>query len=311
MTAYSAETLDLSRLPAPTIVEVDFEARRAALLAEFQRLWAIARGLNPSLPDYDVTLLETDPAVILTEEFAFGDIALRQAINDAANTLRLAKAVGPDLAQIAATFHRTQRKILVPANPDAGLPAVEESDDDLRARAQLAPEALSDLGLTPGGYIYKVRTAFADRIKHCYQINRGAGRVELRVLGRAGDGTVGPALLAEIIAAFSGEDGAQTTDVLTVLSADVVPVVADVTLLIPRGPDPTVVIGQARTNLTALGTALHRLNAPYFREALSAAAHTGPVITVRVNAPSTDRLRAPEVAPYLTADAISVTHEIL
>ena len=309
--SYSAETLDLSRLPAPTIADTNFEARRADLLAKFQALWAAARALNPALPEYDVAMLETDAPVILTEEFAYGDVLLRQSVNEAANSLRLAKAVGGDLDHVAATFHRTQRKIIVPADPIAGTAAVYESDDDLRSRAQLAPEALADMGLTPGGYVYKVRTAFADRIKHVFPINRGAGRVELRVLGRDGDGFVPPALLTEIIEAFRIEEGSQTTDVLTVLSAEVPHVVADVTLFLPPGPDPETVKAQARTNLLALGAALHRINAPFYREAVSTAAHVGPVITVRVKTPALDLLRRPEVAPYLAADAITVRHEIL
>ena len=310
-TSYSAETLDLSRLPAPTLAETDFEARLHDLLARFKAFWTEARALRPDLPAYDVEMLETDPAVILSEEFAYGDIRVRQAINDAANALRLAKAAGGDLDHIAATYHRTTRKLIVPANPQAGIPALYESDDDLRSRAQLAPEALSDMGLTPGGYVYRVRTAFADRIKHVYPINRGAGRVELRVLARTGDGTVGPALLTEIIDAFRAEEGAQTTDVLTILSAEIAHVAAGVTLILPPGPDPTVVKAQARSNLIALGAALHRLNAPFYREALSAAAHVGPTITVRVDAPVLDRLRAPEVAPYLAPESISVSHEVL
>lgn len=311
MTAFTAETLDLSRLPAPSIADTDYDARKADLLAKFQALWAAARAMKPDLPPYDVAVVETDPAVILTEEFAYGDVLLRQAINDAANALRLAKSVGGDLDHVAATFHRTQRRIIVPADPVAGTAAVYESDEDLRSRAQLAPEALADMGLTPGGYVYKVRTAFADRIKHVFPINRGAGRVELRVLGRDGDGFVAPALLTEIIDAFRIEEGSQTTDVLTVLSAEVPRMSADVTLFLPSGPDPETAKAQARTNLIALGAALHRINAPFYREAVSAAAHVGPVITVRVNAPALDLLRRPEVAPFLAADAITVRHEIL
>lgn len=306
MTGYTAETLDLSRLPAPSLVDATYATILQARLDHLAALWATRQAIDPTLRDIEL-LIKSSTEVLLTEEYATGDMLLRQAINDAANALRLAKAVGGDLEHLTATYHRTTRKLI--ASTPAG--DLYESDDELRSRAQLAPEALAEMGLTPGGYVYKIRTAFADRIKHVFPINRGAGRVELRVLGRDGDGTVPPALIAEIIAAFQIEEGSQTTDVLTILSADVQRVSADVTLFLPPGPDPDAVKAQAAANLAALGTALHRINAPVYREALSTAAHVGSAITVRVNAPSTDLLRAPEVAPYLASDAITVSHEVL
>lgn len=309
MAGYTADTLDLSRLDAPSLAPVDSEASRARLLAEFLRLWDIARQRDPSLPPYDVSMLETDSPVILTEEFAYGSTLLAQAINDLANALRLAKAAGADLDHLAATYHRTSRKLIVPANPDTGAAAIYESDDDLRSRAQLAPEGLAEFGLTPGGYVYKVRSAFADRIKHVFPINRGAGLVELRVLGRDGDGTVAPAVLAEIAKAFGAEEGSQSTDILTVRSAEIVPVAPRVMLLLPSGPDASAVKAAARDRIVLLGQALHRLNAGTYREAIASAAHVGPVITVRVEAPIADIARRPEAAPYFAAPIVE--HEVI
>lgn len=239
MTAFAADTLDLSRLGAPTLAEVDFEASRARLLAEFLRLWAQARVANPSLPDYDVQTLETDPAVILTEEFAFGDTLLRQAINDAANALRLAKAVGDDLGHIAKTYHNTDRLVLDPGDATANPPraVAYESDDEYRARAQLAPEAYPLYGLTQGGYIYRVRRLFGDRVKGVRALRRGGGRIDLIILARYGDGTPAETLIGDIQAAFESEDASQCTDIVLVRPAQIVATPVRVVLGLPPGPD--------------------------------------------------------------------------
>ncbi len=309
MSAFTAQTLDLSRLPAPSLVDADYAARLAARLAHLAQVWAEHRALVPTFREPELTIASSTE-VILSEDYAFGDMLLRQAVNDAAGGLRLATASGADLDHLAATYHRTLRATLVPADPVTGAAAVMEGDDALRERAQLAPEGLAAFGLTPGGYLAAVRGAFAPSIKHVVAIHRGAGRVELRVLGRAGDGTVAPATIAAIAAAFRGEDGSQTTDVLTVLPAEIRPVAADLTLVLPKGPDPEAVKVGARSRLAALGASLHRLGAPVFREALASAAHVGPAITVRVNAPAADWPGAPEVAPYLAASAIALDHEV-
>lgn len=301
--SFSADTLDLSRLAAPSLVSASYDARKAALLAEFLRLWAIARRVDPSLPDYNTTMLETDPATILAEAFAYGDTSIRRAINDYADTVRLATSSGSDLDHIATTYHRTQRRLLVPATAQAA--AIYEGDEEYRSRAQLAPEGLAEFGITPGGYVYKIRSAFADRIKSVRAINRGAGLVEIRVLGRDGDGTVPPALLAEIAAAFEGEEQSQGTDILTVLSAIVVPYVARVTVDVPRGPDPDLVTAEARKRVLALGVKLHALSAGLYREAISSAAHVDPVITARVSSPTTDIVAGPEYAPFMVSASVT------
>ena len=215
-------------------------------------------------------------------------------------------SVSENLDHLTTTYHRTSRKVLRPATET--MPELQEGNEDLRSRAQLAPEALADMGLTPGGYVYKVRTAFADRIKHVFPIHRGGGRVELRVLGRDGDGTVPGPLLAEIADAFRIEEGSQSTDVLTVLSAEIVPVVWDVTLVMWRGPDRGAIEAEAATALAAAAAKLHRINATHYRLAIGATAKVGPVLTVRINSPTEDVLGRPEAAPYVTA--INVSTEV-
>jgi phage-related baseplate assembly protein len=312
MTIFSAETLDLSRLPAFALVNADYEAILAAHKAGFRARWEDERRHNPNLPAYDLGSLETDPAVLLMEENSYRRLLDLQALNDAGLRLTLAYADGVSLAHLTATYHRTERAVLVAATDTT--PAVYESDDSLRARAQLAPEALADLALSPGGYIYKVRTAFAGSIKDVRPIRRGGGAIELRVLGRTGDGTVEDATLADIIRAFQPEGMTQSTDVLTVFGAEIEHFAPSLTLMIPRGPDPNAVTTAAQANLAAYTAGVHRIGASIFAEALTSAAHVGPVIAVRLDSPSVDgegRVFAgrPEAAPFI--DSITLATEII
>lgn len=305
--SYSADNLDLSTLPASPLVDVDREAIIAARKVIFKTLWDAARVHNPKLPDFDTLHLAFEPAAIANEGFGVNETLILQAINDAAKELRLAQASGSNLDHLGVTYHRSERQIIRPATDTTA--ALYESDDAYRDRTQLAPEALADMGLTPGGYIYKIRTAFAEAIKHVFPINRQDGRVEIRVLGRDGSGAVLPATVAKIVSAFRIEEGQQSTDVLTVLSADIEEVTWDVTLYIKRGPDPATVVALAKANLQALADRLHRINETQYCEAISSAAHVGPVITTRVNSPASDRIGAPEKAYYVSA--INVTAEVL
>ncbi len=312
MTIYSAETLDLSRLQALQLVDANFERLFAAHKAGFVARWEAERLRDPTLPAYDVQVLETDPIVMAARENSYRRLLDLQALNDAARRLTLAHADGEALAHLAATYHRTQRAIIQPATTDTA--AVYESDDELRARAQLAPEALADLGLTAGGYIYFVRTAFAASIKDARPIRRGGGGVELRLLGRGGNGAVASDILAEVIRAFQPEGMTQSTDILSVFSAEIETLSASLTLLIPRGPDPSSVTAAAQESVNAYRAGVHRIGATVYAEAIANAAHVGSVIAVRVNSPAIDdqgRLFAgrPEAAPYF--DEVAIDTEVV
>ena len=309
MTLYTAEPLDLSRLDPEPLVVADAEATRLEMLGVLQTLWDEARVKDPTLPPIDVLGLRANPASLVTNEFAYGLTLVRQAINDTADALRLAKAVDGALEHLAATYHRTQRQIIVPATDTTA--AIYETDAELRSKAQLAPEALADLALTPGGYIYKVRTAFADRIKDVRPIRRGGGHIELRLLGRTGSGLVDDATIAEILRAFNPEGMTQSTDILSVFSAEIDVVAPRLTLVIGRGPDPVAVAAAARSSLAAYAASIHRVGKTVYREALSAAAHVSPVITVRVEDPMEDVIGDMARAPYIDPAAIVVETEIV
>ena len=135
-------TIDLSLLPAPSIVEVlSFEAiyaeRKAALVAHFpaNQQDAIARALE----------IESEPMAKLLQENAYRELVLRQRVNDGARALMLAFATGADLDQLAANVNLTRLVTVQQLDADTTVTTVE-TDALLRERIQLACEGLSVAG---------------------------------------------------------------------------------------------------------------------------------------------------------------------
>ncbi len=126
--------IDLSQLPAPQIVDVpDFETLLAERKAEFVALHpkdeqeAVMRTLE----------LESEPVTKLLQENAYRELLLRQRINEAAQAVMVAYAMGGDLDQLAANYN-VKRLTVIPADDDAVPPvaAVMESDEALRLRVR-------------------------------------------------------------------------------------------------------------------------------------------------------------------------------
>jgi phage-related baseplate assembly protein len=139
--------VDLSRLPAPDIIEALDSRDDPADAAAQMRDEMAKSGLTFETRD-------SDPATKLLQVFAYYAQMLRQRINDAARAVMPAYAVKADLDHIAALFGIT-RLTITPANPATGAPAVMEDDTDFRRRMVLAPEGYSVAG--PEGPISPTR----------------------------------------------------------------------------------------------------------------------------------------------------------
>lgn len=125
--------INLSQYPAPDVIEpLNYEGALSTHVAKFKELWATIRADNPSLPEYDVHMLETDPAMILLQVSAYIDLGLRARINDAAKANLLAFAKGADLDHLAFFYDVIRLEA--------------ETDDALRDRTVLEIKARS-----PGG----------------------------------------------------------------------------------------------------------------------------------------------------------------
>jgi phage-related baseplate assembly protein len=271
---FVSDTLDLSRLPAPQVVKgVDYESIRAASLVDL-----VARFKAAGL-DLDTANLETEPAAILVEAAAYREMLAMAAINDAARAVMVAFATGSDLDHLA-SFYGVERLTLTEATDQA--PAVMEDDAELRARVVLAPEALPYAGMTGGGY-RSLALKTAPTVKDVATIKRPGGQVDVVLLGRAGNGAVPADVVSAVFAAFQDDEATQLTDIVTVRSASIVPYNVNLTLLIRRGPDPTVVKLAAEAAVRKYAASRHKVGQIVYADMIVAAAAVGGVENATVD----------------------------
>jgi phage-related baseplate assembly protein len=287
----SSTSVDLSRLPAPDVVEqLGFEEIVDAMLADLQ-----ARD-----PDFDATV-ESEPAVKVIQVFAWRELILRQAFNDRLRRYMLAFAGGSTLDHVAAPFGVT-RLVLDPGNPASGIPPTLESDDELRRRVVLAPESYSVAG-PELAYVFHARSASGD-VLDASATTPAPGEVVISVLSRDGDGTAPPALLAEVQAAVGARDKRPVGDAVTVQSAQIVPFEIRATLYTFSGPDPDIVLAAARTQLDAYLEESRRLGRNIPLSLITARLAAAGVQRIVLTAPPGDVICSPLQAAHCTAITI-------
>lgn len=280
--------VDLSRLPAPDVVEtLGFEAIRATSLAQFQALF----------PDFDATV-ESDPIMKLIELFAHRELVLRQRVNDAARAVMPAYARGADLDHLATLFG-IERYIIAPADPDSGTAAVLETDDDFRRRMVLAPEGYSVAG-PAGAYIFHALSAASD-VRDASAISPAPGEVIVTVLSRTGDGSPAGPVLDAVEARLNADTIRPLTDLVTVQPATIVPFAIDAALTFYPGPDRAVVMAAAQSALADWLSIAIRLGRDVTRAAIIAALFREGVQNVALSSPAADIALGPTEAGYCTA----------
>lgn len=290
MTTTNFTAIDLSKLPAPSVVEaLDYETIYAAMLADLQ-----AR-----MPDFDITL-ESEPAVILLQVAAWRELMLRQRVNEAARAVMVAYATGTDLDNIAALFGVT-RLTITPSSTDGSgniTPAVMESDDEFRARLVLAPEGYSVAG-PQGAYIFHSLSA-DPAVLGAGAASPSPGEVVVTILARAGDGTAPAALCATVLAYLSDQTRRPLTDHVTVQSATIVPynVVASITTY--AGPDSSTVLAAAQTALATYVANSIQLGRDITRAAIYAALMVAGVQNVVITSPASDVIIAGDQSAHCT-----------
>lgn len=276
--------IDLSQLPAPQIVDVpDFESLLAERKAAFVALYptdeqdAVRRTLE----------LESEPITKLLQENTYREILLRQRINEAAQAVMVAYAIGGDLDQMAANYN-VKRLTVTPADNDAVPPvaAVMESDDALRLRVPAAFEGLSVAGPTAA---YEFHAKSADgRVADASATSPAPAEVVLTVLSRESDGTAEADLLAVVEQALNSENVRPVADRLTVRSAEIIPYSVDATIFLYPGPEAEPVMAAAKASLQKYIASQTRLGRDIRRSAIYAALHVEGVQRVELASPLAD-----------------------
>lgn len=283
--------VDLSRLPAPDIIEtLDYETLLAEAVARFKAEMA-ALGVT-------IETRDSDPAIKLLQTFTYLAQLLRQRVNDAARAVMPAFAVGSDLDNIAALFGIV-RKVITPAYSAQGTPAVMESDTEFRRRMVLAPEGFSVAG-PEGAYVFHALSADA-AVLDATATSPAPGEVVVAILARTGNGAASAELVAAVQAYISADTRRPLTDLVTVRSVEVVPFTVDYDLTTYSGPDADLVLAASLASVQAYAEESHRVGRDVTMSALYRAAHVEGAQNVRFNAPLADIPITRLQAAYCTA----------
>ena len=271
--------VDLSRLPAPDVVEaLDYDSILAALTAD----------LRARYPEFSAWV-ESEPALKLLEVAAYRELLLRRRINDTARAVMLAFARGPQLDHLSALFGVER--------------AAGESDPRLLRRVQTALSGLSTAG-SRDAYIHHALSA-DPRVRDVHASRTAPGAVRVVVLGENPDGMPSVELVTKVRTALSAERVRPLADAVTVQAVQIVPYAITATLAIESGPSSTVVLAAARAAVEALVRERNICGGAVGTAAVTAALFVAGVTDVTLTAPASDVTTQDHQAPWCTASASS------
>lgn len=276
--------IDLSQLPAPQVVDVpDFET----LLAERKESFIALHPADEQDAMRRTLTLESEPVVKQLQESTYREILLRQRINEAAQAVMVAYALGSDLDQMAANYN-VSRLTVTPADADAVPPveAVLESDDDLRLRVPAAFEGLSVAGPTAA---YEFHAKSADgRVADVSATSPAPAQVVITVLSREGNGLAADDLLNTVDNALNDESVRPLADRVSVQAAEIVPYTIDATLYLYPGPEAEPILAASKARLQTYIASQSRLGRDIRQSAIYAALHVEGVQRVELTSPAED-----------------------
>jgi phage-related baseplate assembly protein len=298
--ASSYTTVDLSKLPAPNVVEVvNFEDILAAMLADYQ-----ARMVAAGQPF--TALVESDPAFKQLETAAYREVIQRQRINDAAKAVMLPYALGTDLDNIGANFD--VERLLLDAGDATATPPVPptyEADDDFRRRIQLSFEGYSTAG-SEGSYVFHALSADGN-IRDVSVTSPSPGQVSVYVLAKTGNGTATDEMISNVVAALNADQVRPMTDQVSVFSANIVNYQVTANLVLYPGPDSSVVQQAALDAVTAHVASIAKMGLDVSISGILAQLHQPGVQDVQLTSPAANIAISPSQASNCTAITLTVS----
>ncbi|WP_029083407.1 baseplate J/gp47 family protein [Bradyrhizobium sp. th.b2] len=235
--------IDFARLPPPDVIEtISYEnllqVYKDQVVSKNSKLQAAVN-------------LEQSPTNVILEAEAYGEMLVRARVNAAARAVMLAFSKGADLDNLAA-FFGVER-------------AAGETDDSLRRRAQLAPEAFSTAG-SEGAYIFQALTADPIKIRDATAVKvDDRGRVRICVMAAGADPVPTNDTILKVRDRLNSKGIRPLTDVISVVPVKVLrqQIVANVSLY--PGPDAALImadigaaLNKVRANVSLIGRDLTR-----------------------------------------------------
>ncbi len=298
----NAQIIDMSKLPAPAVVEVPaFEP----ILADLKADMVAAMPAELRTATASTLALESEPLTKWLERLAYQLVVERSDRNDSAHAVMLAYSQKEDLDQLGA-FFGVERLTITPADPAAVPPveAVQEDDDTFRARIQLAPRGYSVAGPV-GAYVYHAKSADG-QVLDAAATSPEPGLVIVSVLAREGSGEPSAALLDKVAQAVNAEDIRPLTDEVRVRAAGIVPYQITGKVYTLPGPDSSSVLATALQRIAVYAESMHRIGRRPTISGIHAALHIEGVDRVELTSPLDDVAVGATQASWCTA--IDVTH---
>jgi len=287
--------VDLSQLPAPDVIaEISFEDILASALAD----------LASRAPEFDA-LVESDPTMKALQVASYVALLTRQRINEAARAVMLAYAAGADLDQIGANFS-VARLTLDPGDAAAvpPVPAIYESDTDLRRRVQLSPEAYTVAG-SAASYVFHALGADPE-VRDAEAVSPAPGVVTIYVLSRVGSGAASVDLIDAVAAVLSADTVRPMTDSVVVQSASVTEYQITAALTVYPGPDAEIIRATSQAAALAYAAAQHRLGYDVTLSGIYAALHQAGVQNVALASPVAGIVMGDGEAAFCTAVTVTI-----
>lgn len=297
-------TIDLTRLPAPSIIEaLDYEGLQAAFVARFIAHWEIERGRDPDLPLYNVESLETDDMIIASQAWSTLRLLDRTRVNDAVRAVLAPLAKRADLDNVVARVG-IERLVITPATDRT--PAVMESDERLLARYLLAmtrPAAGS-----ADRYILEAMTAWP-QLHHAavigHKIHGRRGDVDLVIAGPEGRNAT-DAEMALVRAAAGADSVVPEATSLYLLRAVRREYDVRGCIVVPVGPDAEAVRQEAVSRIVAATAVRLLIGAEVPHALISGAAYGLSVTRFDLSEPVADIPADPYTIPVCRSVSLEV-----
>ena len=276
--------IDLSRLPAPNAIEpLSYEALLTGYVERFQTFWAAARLVDPTLPSFDVSLIETDPAIIVGQAWSYVRLLDRARVNDGIRALLGPLSSGANLDNLVASRNIARREI---AAATAEAPAILESDFQLLRRYLFSFDAQASG--SAGRYLFDAFTAWPGMLDARvigFDIHGRRGDTDVVIIGP--DGALPTTLQRSTVSAAVRHANRMPEGVaISILAAMRVEYDVSLTIEVPSlGPAPTVLLAEALERVRSVGAARMIIGGEVPQGLIAGAAYGPNILKVRDNAP--------------------------